>query len=140
MTQLQLQRLPDWEARLHDYLAAHEGAVFEWGVIDCALFAAGAVEAQTGVDFAAPFRGHYSTAIGSARALGRYGERTLEATIAARFPATPAPYARRGDLVMVESMAGVCIGGDAVFVGEEDGAPGLVRFARPTWSHAWAIG
>lgn len=135
-----LTRLPDWEARLHDYLDAHAGAVFVWGKLDCALFAAGAVAAQTGVDFAAPFRGRYSTAIGSARALTRFGEGTLQATIAARFSSMPIGYARRGDLVMVGNMAGVCIGATAVFVGEEDGNSGLVRFARAEWSTAWKVG
>ena len=134
------ERLPDWEQRLHDYLAANEGAVFSWGRLDCALFSAGAVLAITGVDPAADFRGHYRTRRGSACALGRFGQRTLLATVAARFPETPIGYARRGDLVMVDGMVGVCVGAEALFVGEDDGTPGLVRFGRDRWSHAWSVG
>ena len=96
------ERLPDWEQRLHDYLAANEGAVFSWGRLDCALFSAGAVLAITGVDPAADFRGHYRTRRGSACALGRFGQRTLLATVAARFPETPIGYARRGDQTVLQ--------------------------------------
>ena len=133
-------RRADWEARLHDYLAALSGAVFDWGTLDCALFAAGAVEAMTGSDPAASYRGHYSTAGGATRALKRYGAGTLEATIDAGFAPRPIGFARRGDLVMVDGMVGVCIGADAVFIGEQDGEAGLVRFARPSWSKCWSVG
>lgn len=134
------ERLPDWEQRLHAYLASHEGAVFAWGRLDCALFAAGAVAAMTGLDPAAGFRGHYRSARGSVRALRRIGAGTLAATIAQLFPEKPAGYARRGDLVMVDDMVGVCIGAEALFVGEEDGSAGLVRFPRSAWSTAWSVG
>lgn len=134
-----IQRLPDWEARLHDYLAACERATFAWGTLDCVLFSAGAVLAMTGVDPAAAARGHYTTAIGSVRALRRYGDGTLIRTLNARFARQPIGFAKRGDLVMVDGMVGVCIGADAVFVGENDGVAGLVRFPRATWSRAWVV-
>ncbi len=133
-------RLPDWETRLHDYLAASEGAVFAWGVVDCALFAAGAVEAMTGIDPAASYRGHYSTATGAIKALRRYGAGTLADTISAAFPERAIGHARRGDLVMVDGMVGVCIGSDAVFVGEENGVAGLVRYSRADWARCWGVG
>lgn len=41
-------RLPDWNARLSAYLAAAARTRFAWGRHDCALFAAGAVEAVRG--------------------------------------------------------------------------------------------
>lgn len=132
-------RLPDWEERLHHYLAEHERAVFVWGGFDCALFAAGAVEAQRGDDPAAAYRGRYSTAVGAARALRRYGEGTLEATIDAGFAERPIGFARRGDLVLVDGMVGVCVGPEALFIGEEDGAAGLVSYPRAAWSKAWEV-
>ncbi|HEX8419476.1 MAG TPA: hypothetical protein VF638_05625 [Sphingomonas sp.] len=133
-------RHPDWERSLHDYLAALSGASFEWGTLDCALFAAGAVLAMTGNDPAAAYRGHYMTARGSVRALRRWGAGTLEATIAGDFVEKPPAFAQRGDLVLVDGMVGVCIGADAVFIGEENGAPGLVRFPRAAWSRCWSVG
>ncbi|WP_295560634.1 hypothetical protein [uncultured Sphingomonas sp.] len=135
-----MQRHAGWETALHDYLAALSGAVFVWGRLDCALFAAGAVEAMTGVDPAADFRGRYSTPNGAVRALRRYGAGTLEATIAARFGEIRTAFARRGDLVLVDGMVGVCVGADAVFIGETDGEAGLVRFPRTSWQKAWAVG
>lgn len=134
-------RQPDWEARLHAYLAGLEGAVFAWGELDCALFAAGAVAAMTGIDPAAAYRGRYTTAVGSVRALRRYGAGSLADTISADFAERPVGHARRGDLVMVDGMVGVCIGADAIFVGEDvDGAAGLVRLPRAEWSHCWSVG
>ena len=93
-----MSRLPDWEERLHAYLASRAGAEHAYGVIDCCLFSADAVEAMTGHDPAAAFRGRYSSAAGSARALKRYGAGTLEATIDTMFEAIPVAFARRGDL------------------------------------------
>ena len=130
----------DWEQRLHDYLSGCEDAEFAWGTLDCALFAAGAVEAMTGDDPAAAYRGHYTTAIGSARALTRFGEGTLEATIDALFAERAASFAIRGDLVMVAGMVGICIGADAVFIGEENGRAGLVRYPRRAWAKCWSVG
>lgn len=135
-----IERLPDWEQRLHDYVAALEGSSFRWGVLDCALFAAGAVQAQTGVDLAAAFRGHYRTARGSVRALRRFGAGTLEATIDAALPRLEPAFARRGDVVMADGIAGVSVGPRALFVGEIDGAPGWVTLERSAWSTAWSVG
>lgn len=135
-----IQRIPGWEAALHDYLAALDGAVFAWGTLDCALFSAGAVQVMTGHDPAAAFRGRYSTAGGATRALSRYGAGTLEATIASQFGEIQIGFARRGDAVLVGDTVGICVGADAVFIGEDNGVAGLVRFPRAIWQRAWAIG
>lgn len=135
-----MTRRPDWERRLADYLAGCSGARFLWGRLDCALFAAGAVLAMTGTDPAATYRGRYSTATGAARALRRYGQGTLEATIDALFPERPIGFARRGDLVLHNGAVGVCVGDRALFVGEEGGSEGLVAVPRAEWSKAWGVG
>lgn len=49
-------------------------------------------------------------------------------------------FAMRGDVVMAQGSLGICIGGSALFVGEEEGAPGLVRVVRGEWTRAWAVG
>ena len=135
-----IERLPEWEQLLHDYVAALDGATFSWGTLDCALFAAGAVLAQTGVDLAADFRSRYRTARGSVRALRRFGAGTLEATIAASLPQCGLAFAQRGDLVMADGMVGACMGARAIFVGDVDGVPGWVWMDRGAWSTAWAVG
>jgi hypothetical protein len=139
-------RLPDWEERLHAFLEVTEGAVFDYDHhldpthLDCCMFSAGAVIAQTGVDLVSEFRGRYRTAAGSLRALRRYGAGTLEATLDAKLPTRPLAFARRGDLAMVNGMVGVSIGAEAVFVGEVEGAAGRVRHPRATWSKCWSVG
>ena len=66
-------RLYNWESRLSAYAArvAREG--FAWGRHDCALFAAGAVEAVTGTDPAAAWRGQYRTRAGGMRLIRAAG-------------------------------------------------------------------
>lgn len=54
-------RHQDWESRLDRYLTAQRAAEFCYGQLDCALFAAGAVAAMTGVDPAENLRGRYAT-------------------------------------------------------------------------------
>jgi hypothetical protein len=64
-----IRRVADWPRRLEDFEARMTAARFEWGRRDCALMAADWVLEMTGIDFAAPFRGRYKTAVGSNRAL-----------------------------------------------------------------------
>ncbi len=130
-----MTRLPDWEARLAEYLASVLHTPHVYGDHDCALHGANAVFAQTGEDHGAPFRGRYSTALGAARALKKYGEGTLEATFDGRLSSVAPALARRGDLVLADGSIGVCVGGEAVFAGEA----GLTRIARPGWTRAWRV-
>lgn len=133
-------RLSDWEARLSEYIASHVSSTFEWGETDCALFVAGAIEAITGEDPATEFRGRYTTEMGAARALIKYGAGTLEATMDAKFGQIEVPFAQRGDIVMHEGATGVVIGAEALFIGRGGGQEGLVRIPRADWQKAWRIG
>lgn len=56
-----MTRLAGWGALLDRYLAANRTRPFKWGEWDCCLFVCGAIEAMTGVDPAASFRGHYTS-------------------------------------------------------------------------------
>lgn len=135
-----MTRLSKWPELLNDYLASMEGVIFEWGVSDCCTFADGAVQAMTGEEAMAEFRGKYSTATGAARALVEHGAGTLEATLDTKFEERATGFARRGDLVLHDGCVGVVIGKDAFFVGEEGGQPGLVRVLRGEWTKAWTVG
>ncbi len=131
-------RLPGWEAALVAYIAATEAEPHAWGTHDCALDAADAVLAQTGIDVAFEFRGKYRTAAGAERALRRFGAGTLEATIAAKFPDVATGFARRGDLALHDGALGIVMGPFALFLRE--GAAGRDRVARADWHRAWAVG
>lgn len=56
-----LTRKLHWATRsLHEFLLARARLPFAWGTNDCCLFPADAIEAFTGTDIAADFRGKYT--------------------------------------------------------------------------------
>lgn len=133
-------RYPDWEDRLGRLVEARRDMPFAWGKNDCALFAAAAVKAMTGVDFAKAFRGRYRTQRGAAAALRRYGQGTLTRTLNACFgPSVKPAFLQRGDVTMHKGAVGIVMGENAVFVGAEGERDGLVRINRAEWSKGWRI-
>lgn len=142
-----MNRLPDWEARLAVFVAGAWNRSFAWGEHDCILMACAAVDAMTGVDPAADYRGRYSDAEGAALALRELGHGTLIKTIDAAFPARPLGKAQRGDVVMFRGSVGIAMGAFGLFVGEEALADavatpkreGLVSIPRTMFERAWAV-
>lgn len=118
-------RLPTWDMALASYLAQVVPEVREGRDDLCALFAAGAVEAVTGDNPAARFRGRYAEVA-----------EALEATIDGLFPEVPRAFAQRGDLAWYDGSVGVVVGGDALFVGDND----LEHVPRALWVKAWGVG
>ena len=101
-----LHRLPDWRARLARYLAAEQDRPMAWGASDCVLFAAGGIEAVTGVDLAADWRGTYATAEEAARVLRSLGCRTVAELADLYLSRHDRPaQARPGDIVLIEEGA-----------------------------------
>lgn len=141
------ERLPDWEKRLHDFIAANREREFAWGEWDCILFATAAAEAITGVDKAAAFRGLYSDELGAREVLRTIGKGTLLATVNHHFEAKEVGYAIRGDLIWHAGCVGVCLGGDAAFITDPDMMDALeaprmgsfVMLPRALWEKAWAV-
>ncbi|MFN3474092.1 MAG: DUF6950 family protein [Blastomonas sp.] len=130
-----MTRLSTWEANLAAYIAKHNGQPFVYGERDCCLWAAGAAAAQTGVDNAAVFRGKYTTELGAAKALRKYGAGSIEATFDSFYPERPIAFARRGDLVFNGEAVGVCVGATALFLSDD----GYAQIPRAQWQKAWAI-
>jgi hypothetical protein len=104
-----LTRKKGWAAgAFHDFLQARARMPFAWGSNDCALFAADAIEAITGTDIAADFRGKYTD---EASAFALIQSLTGGKTVAdaAAYCATKAGLvelehplmAQRGDLVVI---------------------------------------
>lgn len=60
-------RVADWELRLVDVSENHMGIAPDWGVSDCLLTAADAIQAVTGIDPLKQFRGKYTTEHGAAK-------------------------------------------------------------------------
>ncbi|MEH3107157.1 MAG: hypothetical protein PGN09_07705 [Sphingomonas fennica] len=133
-----MHRQIDWEERIVRYLEPLRARPYEWAKNDCCTFAAGAVEAMTGVDPMAEFRGRYATARGAVRAIRRIGAGTLPATLDAKFRRIEAALAQRGDVVWIDDGSalgslGLCWGPAMIAVGQQDERVGLIQVPRALW-------
>ena len=129
MSPLETKRLTTWFSRLADYIAVSFDRPLRPGRFDCALFAAGAVEAMTGEDPAAEWRGTYSTIEGGARALRAAGYADHVAFAAALFEEVPVSRAGVGDLAVVSEGDRAALGviqGERVYVLHISGGLGTV--------------
>ncbi|MCC3606985.1 MAG: hypothetical protein JGK24_28120 [Microcoleus sp. PH2017_29_MFU_D_A] len=129
-------RISAWEESLSDYIANKRHEPFEYGVNDCCLFAAGAVEVITGEDPMSEFRGQYDSLKTSLKAIKDIGAGTLEATMDGKFPEVAIGHAQRGDLAFFGDSVGVVMGGFAYFVSDD----GLERINRSLWDKCWSVG
>lgn len=114
-----LPRVAGWEELLEKYFHGCRGEAFAWGTFDCGLFAAGALQAMTGVDVGAPFRAQkYIDAVSAVKAI-----HTVTATgstiadvvswLAAEYALLQWPgvlFAQRGDLVLFDGSEGPAAG------------------------------
>ena len=99
-----LTRLYDWRARLAAEMDRQRRDPFTWGKQDCAIgFAAGIVEALTGVDMARDYRGKYSSPRGALKLLKDEGSDSLTHFVATRLPEVQPAFANVGDIGVVAS-------------------------------------
>ena len=129
-------RISAWEDALVNYIAIKRHEPFDYGVNDCCLFAAGAVEAITGEDHMSEFRGKYDSLKTSLIAIRDIGAGTLEATMDGKFPEVGIGNAQRGDLAFFDDSIGVVMGSFAYFVSDD----GLERINRSFWDKCWGVG
>ena len=130
-------RFDGWPEILHAEIEAAQDKPFAWGKCDCCLFAADVVKAMTGTDYASEFRGKYKTAKGAARALIKYGHKTLSSTMNEKLP--PVRFPKRGDVVMAlvngDEALGICIGSMCVFKSPD----GVVQMPVSDIDAAWDV-
>jgi hypothetical protein len=142
----QLTRLPDWPLRLEAFVSQRQGQPFAWGVQDCALFAADAVQALTGVDVAPPALRQHRNARAALRSLQVHGGLQAIAQAALGTPIPPV-LAGVGDVLLLSSnhvatvhpgrpMLALCNGGNAL----APGLQGLVSLGLHRATHAWRVG
>lgn len=114
-----MQRLTDWRSRLNAYLLDVKCEPLSYGVSDCALFAAGAVQAMTGEDPAVAFRGRYATLRGGLRVLRKAGYRDHIDLTTYLLPDVHPAFAGDGDIAAVDTSDGLALGifsGEVVYV------------------------
>jgi hypothetical protein len=128
-------RILTWEDALSEYITTKRDEPFEYGLNDCCLFAAGAVEAITGEDPMPEFRGKYDSLKTSIKAINEIGAGTLESTMDGKFPEVAISHAQRGDLAFFNDSVGVVMGGFAYFVSDD----GLERINRSLWNKCWGV-
>ena len=119
-----MTRFDDWIQRLVTYVSACHRTPYQPGRHDCALFAAGAVQAMTGVDPAAEFRGRYRTVRGGLRILRKLGHADHVALTVSVLPEIPVAMARAGDIAVLDGDDGPAMGvvqGERVYVLRPDG-------------------
>lgn len=137
-----MSRVSNWPGVLHAYVEEQKLLPFVWGQRDCIMFACAGIEAITGHDPAAVWRGSYSTALGASRVFRLYGgfERMIETVAAANgYTEIAVTKAQRGDLVLHDGKwptAGLCCGRLSAFVG-----PAHLIFAQTAaCRRAWRVG
>lgn len=147
-----LNRTRHWATReLHGHLLDRATEPHVYGKNDCALFAADGIQAMTGVDIAADFRG-YTTQQGALAAIKRItgGSSVEDAAVycAAKYGLQELQHplmAQRGDLVLLEQADGP--GGLLLGLVHLSGAcavapgdAGLRRIPLTAIKRAWRIG
>lgn len=139
-----MTRLPDWQDRLTRFLAGRARSPFQPGRHDCATFAAGAVEAMTGVDLAAGWRGTYGDLGEGLAALEAAGIGDHLALVSSLLPEIAAAEARPGDIAALrigqanlETLA--VVQGAMAYVPVE-GAAGFILLPMRLATRAWRVG
>lgn len=119
-----MTRRADWRSRLIAYIEASRNRPFAWGDFDCSTFAAGAVEAMTGIDHAAELRG-YSTLAGGLKRLQQAGYIDHVDMATALLDRQPRSQARFGDIAVIDAEEGAALG-------VVDGTGGVLAATMPS--------
>jgi hypothetical protein len=131
---------PAWQNSLNNFVKQSKKVPFQWGQHDCCMFFADAIKATTGEDPAKAFRGKYSSAIGSVRALKRHGQGNLKDTLLSIFgEPIPRLQATRGDVVYFTTdqgeAAGIVFGAGIISTGEN----GIVNIELSRGLIFWSV-
>ena len=131
-----MKRLHTWQTRFALLCMERQHAPFVWGVHDCCLWAADAVQAITGQDLAEGLRGTYHTAAQAARMLEQAGGVRGVATAALGNAVSP-KLASVGDVVLFRQagreLLAVCNGSTALAVGPAGLEPLGMGTALAVW-------
>jgi hypothetical protein len=145
-----MKRLPQWENLLAAHFAKAHAQRFGWGTFDCALAVCDGINAITGIDPGAPYRGKYKTEQAATAIIGgNLGSFTAGVCQAQGFPEyldkdgkTRPGFAHRGDVALIQaSDPGLALGtvdltGRFAWCASERG---FIRVPMKFWLRAWKI-
>lgn len=136
-----IARKQDWYSGLSAYIDEAFRRPFSYGAFDCTLFAAGAVEAMTGVNLAQEYLGRYQTLAGGIRHLKKMGFADHVEYVASLFVEIHPSMAQIGDIAVIDTEAGFGLGvvqGSRIYVTQPD-AHGLGLVDLLTASRAFRV-
>ena len=129
-----------WQERLQALIQSRMHTPFAWGSHDCCMWAADAVQAQTGIDPASQWRGAYNAASGAVQQLAELGG--LAAVGALAGPSILPLQASVGDVGLVHDgerdILAVCAGDVWLLAGNQGLAALPLDAARLAWRVARA--
>ena len=124
---MEIVRKDDWYSSLSTFIDGAFRRPFAYGEFDCTLFAAGAVEAMTGVNLYADFLGRYRTLRGGMLQLKTLGFDSHVDYAASLFAEVHPAMAQVGDIAVIDTETGHGLGivqGSRIYV-TQPGALGL---------------
>lgn len=98
-----LTRKDNWQQIFVEFLqeSQNEGVVCDWEFFNCTSWVCDGIEAITGVDLYAPYRGRSNSIASAWRMIKEAGFKSLDDIIASQLPEIPVAFAQRGDMVLV---------------------------------------
>jgi hypothetical protein len=125
-----IKRVRDWRRRLSDLIEERRRIPYS-EENNCGMFLADCINAMTGVDLAAPYRGKFKTLAVGMALLRRDGYDDLCALLAAHLEEIPPAFARAGDVMAFvvdgTGWAGGIVNGDRVTVMRVEGLATTLR-------------
>ena len=132
-------RKQNWFIALTQFIESRRYSPFIWGENDCCLFVADAVQLISGIDAAAPYRNKYTTAVGAARALKKYGDGTMAGAWSACFEEIRPQDMGRGDVALIDvegAPASALSFGNKLWAVSDNG---LITVPRTEAFRAWRV-
>lgn len=135
-----MTRYPDWRERLHQLIESRHEAAFSWATNNGGFWAADCINAMTGVDVAADYRGSFVDELAVKAFLLAQGGLEAFVTGVLGEPLPGVLCVGDGDIVMAETTAGLCLGvcegAHGIFVSDI----GLTRIRLRRCTRAWKVG
>lgn len=131
-------RLDDWQTPFFAYIEAARSLPFEWGVQDCCLFAAGAIDALTGSTLREQLGATYTDEASALAYIASFG--SLEGAVSSWLGPSSAPnFAGPGDIILGDLASGptigVCLGVICAF----SSPAGMLYQQRSVISMCWTV-